>query len=126
MCLGVPDVCKTPVPPPVSQVPIPYPNTGMISNTLKTSMKVKIENMDTIVEQAEIPNSDGDQSGSLGGVTSGVVAGPVKFQLGSTRVKAEGKGIVYQTGLTSHNGTNANMPAGMLAVVGQVKVLVGP
>jgi hypothetical protein len=110
----------------VSQVPIPYPNTGMVSNALQTSMKVMIENKDTVVEQSQIPNSNGDEAGSIGGVTSGVVAGPVKFQLGSTRVKAEGKGVVYQTALTAHNGSNANMPAGLLAVVAQAKVLVGP
>ena len=125
-CLGVPDTCKVPVPPPVSQVPTPFPNNGMVSNAMKTSMKVKIENMDTVVEMSEIPNSDGDQPGSLGGVVSGMVAGPVTFKLGSSRVKAEGKGIVFQTALTAHNGTNANAPAGLLTAVAQVKVLVSP
>jgi len=123
--MGVPDVCKVPAPP-LPPIPTPFPNTGMVPNAMMTSMKVKLENMDTVVETSEIPNSDGDQAGVAGGVVSGVVAQKVVFRLGSTRVKAEGKGIAYQTALTAHNGPNANVPAGLFAVPSQVKVLVGP
>ena len=124
ICLGVPDVCKVPAGP-LPPIPTPFPNTGQVANTLNASTKVLIENKETVVEMAEIPSSDGDQAGSIGGVVSNMVAGKVKFVLGSTRVKAEGKGIVYVSAPTTHNGDNANVP-GLFTVPAQGRVLVSP
>lgn len=125
MCLGVPDVCKVPAPP-APPIPTPFPNMGNVANATSTSTKVMIENKDTVVEMSEIPNSDGDQAGVAGGVVSNTVAMKVVFRLGSSKVKAEGKAVAYQTAMTAHNGDNANMPAGLFAVPAQFKVLVMP
>ncbi len=124
-CLGVPDVCQVPAPP-APPIPTPFPNTAMVSNATGTSTKVLFENKEAVVETSEIPNSNGDQAGSIGGVVSGVVANKVVFKLGSSVVKAEGKGIAYQSALTAHNGQNANMPAGLHDSPSQAKVLVTP
>jgi hypothetical protein len=124
-CLGVPDVCKVPAPP-APPIPTPFPNSGMVANATKTSTKVLIENKDTVVEMSEIPASDGDQPGVAGGVVSGTTAQKVVFRLGSAKVKAEGKAIVFQSAKTAHNGANANMPAGLFAVPSQAKILVMP
>jgi hypothetical protein len=122
--LGVPDVCQVPAPP-GPPIPTPFPNTGMVANATKTSSKVQIENKDTVIETAEIPTSTGDEPGVAGGVVSGTFAQKVVFKLGSSVVKAEGKGVVFLTAMTAHNGSNANMPAGLVVAPSQAKVLVG-
>lgn len=124
-CLGVPDVCKVPAPP-AGPIPTPFPNTAMMANATKTSTKVMLENKDAVVQGSEIPSSMGDQAGSAGGVVSSTVGDKVVLQLGSTKVKAEGKGMVFVSAVSAHNGANANMPAGLVAVPSQAKVLVMP
>ena len=124
-CMCMPDVCKVPAPP-APPVPTPFPNTAMVANATKTSPKVLIENMDTVVEMSEVPSSTGDEAGVAGGMVSGTFAQKVVFKLGSTKVKAEGKAVVFLTGQTAHNGANANMPAGLFAAPSQAKILVMP
>jgi hypothetical protein len=124
-CLGAPDVCKVPAPP-AGPVPVPFPNTAQCANALQTSMKVMIENKPTIVENSEIPTSQGDEAGVAGGVTSGVNMQKVVFKMGSSKVKAEGKAICFISSVTAHNGSNANMPAGLQVAPSQAKVLVFP
>lgn len=123
-CMGAPDVCK--VPTPGGPVPTPFPNTAMVANANKTSTKVVIENKAAVVETSEVPNSTGDEAGSAGGVVSGTTAGPVAFKKGSSKVVIEGKGAAYLSGVTAHNGSNPNMPAGVFAAPSQSKVLVSP
>src|SRR5262249_36753634 len=103
MCMGVPDVCLVPAPP-GPPVPTPFPNMAMVSNATKTSSKVQFENKDAVVETSEIPSSTGDEAGVGGGVISGTFAQKVVFKLGSSAVKIEGKGAVYLTAMTAHNG----------------------
>lgn len=124
-CLGVPDVCQVPAPP-GPPVPTPFPNMAMVANATQTSTKVMIENKEVVVETSEIPSSTGDEAGVAGGVVSGTFAQKVVFKLGSSVVKAEGKSVVYVTATTAHNGSNANMPAGLQVAPSQAKVLVGP
>jgi hypothetical protein len=124
-CLGVPDVCQVPAPP-APPIPTPFPNTASVAIATKTCPKVQIENMDTVVETSEIPNSNGDEAGTAGGVVSGTFAQKVVFKLGSSKVQAQGKGVVFQSAMTAHNGANANMPAGMQAAPSQAKVSVMP
>jgi hypothetical protein len=98
----------------------------MLTDTTKTSTKVLIENKESVVEMSEIPSSKGDQGGSLGGVVSGTVGDKVIFQKGSSKVFFEGKGAVFHTAPTSHNGANANLPGGVHGTPSQSKVFVMP
>lgn len=123
-CLGVPDVCKTPSP--VGPVPVPYPNTAMLMQAQNTSTKVKFVGMEAVTLKSKIPQSMGDEAGVAGGVVSGMNMGEASFKKGSSKVKVEGQPVVHLTSVSSHNGTNANMPAGAQIVPSQTKVLVMP
>jgi hypothetical protein len=52
--------------------------------------------------------------------------GPVAYKLGSSKVYAQGKKMAYVTGVTAHNGVNANAPAGLQVAPSQSTVLVEP
>src|SRR5437016_1855847 len=121
-CFAMPDVCKTPTP--AGPVPIPYPNIVMVAQATKTSTKVKFVSKEVVIENSEIPQSSGDEAGSAGGVISGKNMDKVIFKKGSAKVLIEGKGCAYLTGMTGHNGSNANMPAGNQIAPSQTKVLV--
>lgn len=125
MCFAMPDVCLTPAPP-APPVPIPYPNLAQCAQATGVSTKVMIMNKETIVEMAKIPQSNGDEAGTNGGVMSGMNRGEVAFKLGSSKVMAEGKKIGRLLSLTGHNGANPNAPAGMQVAPSQTKVLVFP
>ena len=124
--MAMPDVCKTPAPPPVGQVPVPYPNTGMLNQATNTSTKVKFVNKEVVTLKSKIPKSMGDEAGTLGGMISGMNMGEVSFKMGSSMVKIEGKPCIYLTSMTAHNGTNANAPAGTQVAPSQTKVIVAP
>ena len=125
-CQGTPDVCKTPQPPPVGMAPIPYPNIGMLNQATGGSTKVKIVQKQALTIKAKIPKSSGDEAGTLGGVVSNMNMGEIQFKKGSSMVKVEGSPIIHLTSITSHNGTNANMPAGTQLAPSQTKVIVAP
>ncbi|MGE0323664.1 MAG: PAAR-like domain-containing protein [Polyangiaceae bacterium] len=124
-CMAVPDVCQVPAPP-APPVPTPFPNTAMVSNATKVSTKVLIENKQTVIETSEIPSSMGDQAGSAGGVVSGTVGQKVVFKKGSSKVIAEGKGMVHQVAMSAHNGSNPNAPGGFQMAPSQAKVTIFP
>lgn len=105
---------------------MPFPNMAMLATATKTCAKVQIEFMDVVVETSEMPSSQGDEAGVAGGVVSNTFAQKVVFKLGSTTVKAAGKGLAYQSALTAHNGSNPNMPAGLHTAPSQGKVSVMP
>lgn len=123
-CMAAPDVCKTPTP--AGPVPTPYPNSAMLTqgNPGTMSQKVKIMNQATAVQNTMITMSTGDEAGSAGGVVSGMIKGPCQFKRASTKVKCEGKGAVFLTCTIGHNGSNANMPAGVQVAPSQTKVTV--
>ena len=124
-CLAIPDVCKTPAPP-AGPVPIPYPNTGMLNQAVKTSTKVKFCGKEALSTKSEIPRSMGDEAGTAGGVVSGRNMDKVTFKKGSSKVKVEGLPVVYLTSMTAHNGSNANAPCGAVVAPSQVKVIIAP
>jgi len=126
MCMGAPDVCKTPAPPLPSPVPVPYPNTGQLVQANDTSTKVKFVNMEVVTVKSKIPMSQGDEAGVAGGLVSGANMGEVAFKKGSTKVKIEGQPCIHLTSVTSHNGSNANAPAGVQVVPSQTKVIIAP
>ena len=128
-CMGGPDVCKTPNPPPPvgpGTIPVPYPNNGMLNQATGFSTKVKFVNKEVLTTKSKIPKSSGDEAGSLGGIVSGMNMGEIQFKKGSSMVKVEGQPCVHATSVTSHNGTNANMPAGAQLSPSQNSVKVAP
>jgi hypothetical protein len=87
---------------------------------------VKIVGMLAVIETSEIPMSQGDEAGTVGGVVSGQNMAKIVFKKGSSKVSIESKGCAYLTCMTAHNGANANMPAGNQIAPSQAKVLVEP
>jgi hypothetical protein len=87
--------------------------------------KVLMENKEVVVEDSKVSSSSGDEAGTLGGVMSGLNRGEAHFQLYSSKVYAKGKKIVFHTAITTHNGSNPNMPAGAQLSPSQTKVMVG-
>lgn len=121
-CLGVPDVCKTPAAP--SPIPVPYPDMGMLANTDKAVDKVVLEKKETVVEDSKVPNTKGDEAGTLKGMVSSTNMSEADFKKYSSKVFAKGKKVVHHTAVTSHNGSNANMPAGAHLEPSQSKVVI--
>ena len=119
---GPADVCKTPSP--GGPVPLPYPNIAMCMQANGESSKVKISGAWALTVNSKIPMSTGDEPGTIGGVVSNGFKGEVQYKKGSGTVKIEGKAAVYATSMTGHNGSNANMPAGLQAAPSQTTVLV--
>ena len=54
MCTGFPDVCITPVPPPVGQAPIPYPNVANCPLVEDASEKVFINGYKAIIKKSKL------------------------------------------------------------------------
>lgn len=123
--MGMPDVCLTPAPP-GPPVPIPYPNMAMVAQATGTAMKVKFASMLVVIENSQIPQSQGDEAGTNGGVTSGQNMGPCTFKMGSATVSVEGKACCTLTAIVGHNGSNPNMPGGAQIAPSQALVLVAP
>jgi hypothetical protein len=123
-CFALPDVCKTPAAP--SPVPVPYPNFGMLNQANKASTKVKFAGKPALTIKSEIPSSQGDEAGSVGGVVSGRNMDKATFKKGSMKIKIEGQPCVYLTSITSQNGANANNPSGTVIAPSQTKVIISP
>jgi uncharacterized Zn-binding protein involved in type VI secretion len=105
ICLAVPDVCLTPTA--AGPVPVPYPNMGDLGQAVKVSTSVTIGGKAVILADSEIPTTTGDEAGSVGGVSSGMIKGKVTFTTSSTKVKVEGKGVVRLGDTTQQNNGNA-------------------
>ncbi len=109
-----PDVCFTPpenVPPTPIGIPIPYPNTGMASDTTNGSKKVKICGQEIgLKNKSYFKKSTGDEAGCAQkkGIITGKITGKVYFTMWSMDVKVEGENVVRHLDLTTHN--HASMP----------------
>ena len=109
-----PDVCMTPPQTPATPpgVPIPYPNTGLASDTTDGTKSVKISGEE--VGQKDIScfkKSSGDEAGSAPkkGIKSSKNTGKVYFTSWSSDVKFEGENAVRHLDTTTNNhGSNAN------------------
>lgn len=119
--VGAPDVCITPVPPPVSQAPIPYPNTAACPLVEDASEKVFISGAPAINKKSKYSSSVGDQAGAKGGVVSGKTSGKVEYTLGSFAVKIDGADAIRLTSMTTHNDNNA---VGAQLVPSQTTVMI--
>ncbi|MBF0233545.1 MAG: DUF4150 domain-containing protein [Desulfamplus sp.] len=123
-CLAFPDVCLTPMPPPVVQTPIPYPNIAMLTQAKKTSKKVKFVNKEVVTMKSEIPKTQGDEAGVLKGTTSKTNMAKLRFKRGSSKVKVEGQPCIHLIAMSAHNGPKANAPMGVQISPSQKKVTV--
>lgn len=99
-----PDVCKTPTN--AGPIPIPYPNTGMSSNTAKGPTTVKTDGQMPMVKGAVYTMTTGDEAGSVGGVVSGTFKQIAEFMLYSFDVKFEGKNVCRLGDPLFHNKKN--------------------
>lgn len=124
-CMAFPDVCKVPAPP-APPIPVPFPNVAMCSNASGStvSKKVKFCNQPVLVQSSEIPQSSGDEAGTLGGMVSNVNMKQAKYRNASKKVLVEGKYVVTHLKTTPQNGNNANMPAGTQVAPSQTKVFI--
>ena len=105
MSLIFPDVCKTPTP--GGPVPIPYPNLGKSSDTVKGATTVKTDGQMPMVKKALYCVSACDEPGSIGGVVSGAVKGVCEFMMYSFDVKFEGRNVCRLGDPLFHNKKNA-------------------
>lgn len=125
MCFGMPNVCFVPAPPPVVQIPVPFPSIGLLASTSGAIDKVLVEHKETVAEGAKMPTSKGDEAGTKGGVVSGVNSKDVIPKVFSSKVYFKGKKAFFHTGMSTHNGSSPNLPVGAHVAPSQAKVLVG-
>jgi len=103
-----PDVCFTPPENPATPpgVPVPYPNTGMDSDTTEGSRTVKISGQEVMLKnKSYFKRSMGDEAGCAakkGAVTS-TNMGKVYFIAWSMDVKVEDENVVRHLDMTTHN-----------------------
>jgi Domain of unknown function (DUF4150) len=103
-----PDVCMTPPMTPATPpgVPIPYPNTGMASDTSDGSSSVKISGQEVMLKnKSYFKKSMGDEAGCAPkkGVVTSKNMGKVYFRAWSMDVKVEGENVVRHLDMTTHN-----------------------
>jgi hypothetical protein len=108
-----PDVCFTPPQTPATPpgVPIPYPNTGLASDTTDGSKNVKITGKEVMLKSKScFKKSSGDEAGSAPkkGVITSKNTGKVFFNSWSMDVKIEGENADRNLDLTTNN--HASMP----------------
>lgn len=131
--LAVPDTCHIVAPPPPAGpggIPTPFPNTATFSQVDKATDKVLFQNKGVVVENSEVPRTSGDEPGVSNlptpkGLMSTKNMDKAKFKKWSSKVKAQGKGIVTLMATTGQNGSNANMPAGNHLTPSQTQIIVG-
>jgi hypothetical protein len=103
-----PDVCFTPPQTPATPpgVPIPYPNTGMASDTTDGSRTVQIGGEEVMLkDRSSFKQSTGDEAGCAPkkGIITSTTKGAVYFTGWSMDVKIEGENVVRNLDLTTHN-----------------------
>ena len=108
-----PDVCFTPPLTPATPpgVPVPYPNTGMASDTSDGSTTVKISGQEVMLKnKSYFKRSMGDEAGCAPkkGVVTSKNMGKVYFTMWSMDVKIEGENVVRMMDTTTHN--HASLP----------------
>lgn len=99
-----PDVCKTQCGPPI--IPIPYPNIGKASDTVKGPKAVKTDGKMPMVKGAQYSTSTGDEPGAHKGIISGTTKGVCEFMMYSFDVKFEGKNVCRLGDPLWHNKKN--------------------
>ena len=103
-----PDVCFTPPLTPATPpgVPIPYPNTGMTTDTSNGSKTVQISGKEVMIKDSSaFSTSTGDEAGSAPkkNVITSKIKGKCYFTAWSMDVKIEGENAVRHLDLMTHN-----------------------
>ncbi len=102
-----PDVCLTPPPPPAGPIPIPYPNTGMTSDTSDGSKTVQISGQEVMMkDSSSFKQSTGDEAATKGqgmSVITHQIQGKCYFTSWSMDVKIEGENAVRHLDMMTHN-----------------------
>lgn len=103
-----PDVCFTPPLTPATPpgVPLPYPNTGMASDTSDGSKTVQITGKEVMLkDSSSFKQSTGDEAGSAPkkGVVTSKIKGKVYYTAWSMDVKFEGENAVRHLDIMTHN-----------------------
>ena len=119
MSLGFPDVFKTPAGPAV--VPIPYPNIAMGPMGVPPVPNVLFGGAPAHSLMTEVPLTQGDDGGVLGGVVSQMEMGPSRCLDGANTVLVGGAPATRLTSPTLQNGINA---PGACLVPAQLTVLL--
>lgn len=118
---GFPDVCLTPMPPAPAPVPIPYPNVATGPMGVPAAYNILVmgapaHNLGTVV-----PMTNGDNTGVMLGVASGMVMGPSRHLTGAFTVLMGGMPATRLTSMSLQNSTNC---PGVRTVPSQVKLLI--
>lgn len=105
---SMPDVCFTPPENPATPpgVPVPYPNTGLASDTTDGSKSVQISGKEVMMkDKSSFKKSTGDEAGCAAkkGVITSTNTGPVYFTAWSMDVKVEGENAVRHLDMTTGN-----------------------
>jgi RHS repeat-associated protein len=105
---NTPDVCFTPPLTPATPpgVPVPYPNTGMASDTSEGSATVKISGQEIMLKNKScFSRSSGDEAGCAPkkGVITSTNMGKVYFNAWSMDVKVEGENVPRNLDITTNN-----------------------
>jgi hypothetical protein len=102
-----PDVCLSPPSPPAGPVPIPYPNTGMASDTTDGSKTVLIGGQEVMLKDKScFQKSTGDEAATKSqgmGVVTHQITGKVYFKSWSMDVMIECENAVRHLDLMTHN-----------------------
>lgn len=125
-----PDVCMTPPQTPATPpgVPIPYPNTGLASDTTDGSSTVKISGQEVMLKDKScFKKSTGDEAGAAPkkGVMTSKNTGKVYFNAWSMDVKFEGENVVRMLDLTTHNHGSKPSNTGPWPYLDEVAVAPG-
>lgn len=111
---AMPDVCLTPPAPPAGPIPIPYPNTGMATDTDGGSKEVKINDKEVMLkDKSSFKKSTGDEAATSGqgaNVITHKIQGKCFFKAWSMDVKVEGENVVRHFDIMTHN--HASDPPG--------------
>ncbi len=105
-CMAMPDVCQTPAPP-LSPIPVPYPNTAVPMLGNPATEKVLVCGMPALTRSSKIAISNGNQAGCMGGVVSSKIMGKTEFVTGSMTVTLEGSPALRLGDTTKQNDGNA-------------------